>query len=484
MRMDKRELKWESMLAGITAQAGYLRDGSAQTLHAQTLDRPLRVPSRIYLVGCGDSHYAGLATQFAFERWSGIPTEALESLEFSRYAIHTAPPDALVVAVSNSGRVIRTVECARVAREHGIATLGLTYNPSSPLAVAADMLLSWTYEDVGFGPGTLSYLASLVGLYALAIRLGQLHGRLDEQQAAAQLDTITATGDMLQATVSANQAAASQVAGGLGDDALVCIVGGGPNYATALFGMAKFIEAAAYPAVGQELEEWAHEQYFCTRPGTTTFVVAPPGASVDRAREQLQAIRDVGGRGVAICDPADGETTRLADAILPIPWSGDELLSPLVTPVPLELVALGFARFSMAARWCCWAAPVGANCHIVDGLTASIAGLFAGAIGRQRSSEPGRHRLAKELIRMSTLACTVVVLVTPIEYLVEHQPLKMVERTQCPLTARDLVDGRPIQPAPLIGNRGPLDVRVHAVAFSHDRGARRQLCRTRPKSAR
>jgi len=108
--------------------------------------------------------------------------------------------------------------------------------------------------------------------------------------------------------------------------------------------MAKFIEAAAYPAVGQEHEEWAHEQYFCTQPGTTTFVVAPPGASIDRAREQLQAIRDVGGQAVAICDPADGETTSLADAILPIQASGDELLSPLVTPVPLELVALGFAQ--------------------------------------------------------------------------------------------------------------------------------------------
>jgi len=88
MRMDKRELRWENMLAGITSQAAYLRDDGARTLHAQTLDLPLRVPSRIYLVGCGDSHYAGLATRFAFERWSGIPTEALESLEFSRYAIH------------------------------------------------------------------------------------------------------------------------------------------------------------------------------------------------------------------------------------------------------------------------------------------------------------------------------------------------------------------------------------------------------------
>jgi glucosamine 6-phosphate synthetase-like amidotransferase/phosphosugar isomerase protein len=344
MRMDKRELKWDNMLAGISAQPDYLRDGAARALHALALDLPLRVPSRIYLVGCGDSHYAGLATRFAFERWSGIPTEALESLEFSRYAIDSAPADALVVAVSNSGRVVRTVESARVARERSIASLGLTYNPTSPLAETASMLLPWSYSDVGFGPGTLSYLASLVGLYALAVRLGQLNGRLDETRAMATLDAITACGDDLAATIAANQVAAEQVATSLNGDALVCIVGGGPNYATALFGMAKFIEAAAYPAVGQELEEWAHEQYFCTQPGTTTIVVAPRGASIDRAREQLQAVRDMDGQAVAICDPTDTETGLLANARLPTQLPSDELLSPLVTPIPLELVALHFAQ--------------------------------------------------------------------------------------------------------------------------------------------
>jgi glutamine---fructose-6-phosphate transaminase (isomerizing) len=344
VRMDKLELKWEHMLAGIRAQPDYLRGGAARSLHAATTDLPLSLPSRVYLVGCGDSHYAGLATRFAFERWTGIPTEALEALEFSRYAVHSAPRDALVIAVSNSGRVVRTVECARVARERGIASLGLTYNPDSPLAQAAGHLLAWSYEDVGFGPGTLSYLASLTGLYAVAVRLGRLSGRLDDRQAETVLDGLARAGDDLAATIDAGTAAAEQVAASIASPGLVCIVGGGPNYATALFGMAKFIEAAAYPAVGQELEEWAHEQYFCTRPGTTTFVVAPPGASLDRAREQLQAIRDVGGRAVALCEPHDTDTAGLADAVLPIHVPGDELLSPLVAPVPLELVALAFAQ--------------------------------------------------------------------------------------------------------------------------------------------
>lgn len=344
MRMDQRELKWEHMLAGIMAQPDYLRQGAARALYEAASKLPLGLPSRIYLVGCGDSHYCGLATRFAFERWTGIPTEALESLEFSRYAVDSAPSDALVIAVSNSGRVARTVECALYARQRGIASLGLTYAADSRLAQTASMVLPWTYEDVGFGPGTLSYLASLVALYAVALRLGTESGRLASREVDAHLDALAATGDAIQRTIAECRPAAEELATLLDPGHALSIIGGGPNYGTALFGMAKFIEAAAFNAVGQELEEWAHEQYFCTGPGTHTLVIAPPGASVDRAREQLRAIRDVGGRAVAMCDPSDGDTTSLADTVLPVTTAPDELLSPMPNAISVELIALAFAQ--------------------------------------------------------------------------------------------------------------------------------------------
>jgi glucosamine 6-phosphate synthetase-like amidotransferase/phosphosugar isomerase protein len=344
MRMDELELKWESMEAGIAAQAVYLSDGAARELFAAAQDLPLQRPSRIYLVGCGDSHYAGLATRHAFERWTGIATEALESLEFSRYAIEAAPQDALVVAVSNSGRVARTVECAVFAERRGIATLGITYDPQSRLASASRMTLPWSYADVGFGPGTLSYLASLVTLYALALRLGRLTDRISEGDAFRTLDRVDAAGAAVAATTKDAEPVAVQLADELAPEGLLTIIGAGPNYGTALFGMAKFIESARHPAVGQELEEWAHEQYFYTGPGTHTIVIAPPGSSLERAREQLLAVRDMGGRAIAICAPDDAATSNLADLTFPAHDTGDELLSSIVTALPLELTALKFAR--------------------------------------------------------------------------------------------------------------------------------------------
>ena len=346
MRMDEDDLdlKWEHVDAGIDAQPAYLRAGAVRDLYGAAAGLALPVPSRIYLVGCGDSYYAGMATRFAFERWTGIPTEAMESLEFSRYAVASAPADALVIAVSNSGRVTRTIEAALFAGQRGIRSIGCTYFPDSQLARAASGTLAYTYEDVGFGPGTLSYLASLVALYALAIRIGVAAGRLGEAERDRRLDAVTACADAVEWTIAASRPVAEAIAGRIDPGGVLTIIGGGPSHGTAVFGMAKFIESARHNAVGQELEEWAHEQYFCTGPGSHTIVVAPDGASVDRAREQLRAVRDVGGTAVAICDPADEATCALADAVLPARATGDELLSPIVTAVPLELVALAYAR--------------------------------------------------------------------------------------------------------------------------------------------
>ena len=104
MRVDRNvELKWDNMLKGISAQVGWLGTGPAAQLEKARLGLPLAAPSRIYLVGCGDSHYSGLATRLAFERWSGIPTEALESLEFSRYVVEHAPPGAARAVPSRAG---------------------------------------------------------------------------------------------------------------------------------------------------------------------------------------------------------------------------------------------------------------------------------------------------------------------------------------------------------------------------------------------
>jgi glucosamine--fructose-6-phosphate aminotransferase (isomerizing) len=340
MRFETAELTWDNMRKGIDGQVDLLATAPLRLYEQATRAITGPAPARMYFVGCGDSHFCGLAARYATELWTGIATEALESLEFSRYAVRTAPADALVVAVSNSGEVARSVEALKYARQAGMRAVGITYKPDSRLAANADEIIAYDYRDVGFGPGTMSYVASVLSLLAVALRVGRLTGRLDDVGVLSALDSIMALAPVLRDTIAASNEPACRLAEQIADQTQVFVLGAGPNYGTALFAMAKMIESARHNTVAQQLEEWAHEQYFCCGPGTTTIVIAPPGASLDRAREQLQAVRDMKGTAVAICAADDEQTRALADVVIPVVGTVDEPLSPLVYLAASELLAM------------------------------------------------------------------------------------------------------------------------------------------------
>ena len=152
--------------------------------------------------------------------------------------------------------------------------IAVTYAPESRLAETADLTLAFSYEDPGFGPGTISYIASLGALYSLGWRAKELA----EGQSLRGCPWDTArVADATTETIELSGVLAEQLAASLPNDAKIDILGGGPSLGTALFGRAKLIESAHSPGGAHELEEWAHEEFFCTRPGVTTIVVAPPG---------------------------------------------------------------------------------------------------------------------------------------------------------------------------------------------------------------
>lgn len=338
------DLKWQNMMAGIEAQVPFIRQ-SPHAVYEQVRERLALTssPSRVYLVGCGDSWYCGMATRLAFEAWTGVPTEAMQALEFSRYACAYAPKDALVVGISNSGRVSRTVEAIMRARARGVRTIAGTSAPDSPIAREARVALDLGYAERRFAPGTSSYMASMLLQYCIALHIAEVSGRMTSADVHAKLDEIAALADGMQRTLDV----AGPILEKLGlsarlTDKLI-FIGGGPNYGTAFFSMAKMFETARVHAAGQELEEWAHEQFFVTDENTYTFVITPPGASVDRAREQLWAANERGSTTVAFCDAADAETAALAKVAVPVYGGADEVLSPVTYCLPGELFAFYYA---------------------------------------------------------------------------------------------------------------------------------------------
>jgi len=344
MDYNNIDLKWQNMLAGIKAQVSFI-ESSPRVIYEKIktelkFDRP---PEKVYLTGCGDSWYCGMATRFAFEEWAHIPTEAVQAMDFSRYYVNYAPKNALLVAVSNSGRLARTIESVIQAKKTGIKTVGATSNLESGLSQEADHVIDLMYSERRFAPGTSSYMASMIVEYCLAVYLAEVKGVFTQAQVEDKLDEISALADPMAKTIDANLVVMEELVKKSEIDNQCIFIGAGPNYGTAFFSMAKVIEATRKSAVGQQMEEWAHIQYFFTNDNTLTFVIAPPGKSVDRAREQMYAIKAMGSKCIAICDPEDALTVAEADIVAPVYGSVDEILSPILYCVPAEVFAFHHA---------------------------------------------------------------------------------------------------------------------------------------------
>ncbi|HZS90667.1 MAG TPA: SIS domain-containing protein [Chloroflexota bacterium] len=315
-----------------------------QVARSFTPDAVRAIP-RIYLVGCGDSLYAGMAARLIFERLTHIPTEAVPALEFSRYLVDYVPAGSLVITISVSGGVSRSLEAAEWAKRRGCWVVGLTGRADSRLTQVAPTSIVH-YAELGGDEQRLStrglanYQASLITLHLVAARIAVGLGLLREAEAEGLRQELRALAGVMDETVAATMQPTRAYAEEARDAQAFFLLGAGPNYATALFGAAKLLEGPNLNGVPQELEEWAHEQYFLTRQGTQVLIVAPPGKSADRALEIVRSARAVGARAVLLTAPSEGDLVAEADVLFPVAAGIDEMLTPLVYALPLELLAM------------------------------------------------------------------------------------------------------------------------------------------------
>ncbi len=302
---------------------------------------------RLYVVGCGDSHHAALSTEFAFESLAKLPDDPMTSMLFARYAAglipQSGPKTNVVIGISVSGAVSRTAEAVRMGRQAGATTLALTATPDSPLAKEADVMVDVpvpSFPDPAnmVIPGVRSYFTSQVGLYLIAIRIAEVRGMLNNAEAAAYRAKIRDFTALVSQTIEACDPVAKKAAQKWVQEEEFVLAGSGPNYASGLFIAAKILEASGDSALGQDIEEWAHLQYFAKKVGTPTFIISAGDHDLSRAEEVAVAAKQIG-RQVGVISPKSASNLiQSADFHFPIPQV-EEMFSPLITAIPGELFA-------------------------------------------------------------------------------------------------------------------------------------------------
>jgi glucosamine--fructose-6-phosphate aminotransferase (isomerizing) len=341
----KRRFRVEATGPELVGQPAAVRATLARNDEAldRIADRLLDGPTRLVLVGAGDSLAVMIAARSALEDMLGVPCEPVQSLEYAYYRGALTDASTAVVALSSSGETTRTVEALLVAQRQGAYTVALTNTPGSTLETEAAVALRIEATRVGWP--TQSSTAALALLLELAVRVGERRGAPGVAGLRIALDAIPTTmaqvldriGPRIEAIARREVAAPT-----------VLFSGGGPNLASAIVGAAKVKECTPLRATEIQVEEYHH--YNSQKAGEPLFLLVPSGPSVPRAVDTGTDAHRWGGRLYVVTTEGEHRFDPLEpEAVLELP-AVPESLSPLLYLLPAQLVGyhLGLAGFAAA----------------------------------------------------------------------------------------------------------------------------------------
>jgi glucosamine--fructose-6-phosphate aminotransferase (isomerizing) len=150
---------------------------------------------------------------------------------------------------------------------------------------------------------------------------------------------IQALGDAAEQTITSSDPVARNLAEEWKDAQEFVFVGGGPNYASALFSAAKLLEASGDSAMGQDTEEWAHLQYFARSVNTPTFLISAGDRDLSRMTEVAAAARHIGRRVAAVVPASASSVANQAHRVLPLAENVREMFSTVISVIPGSLFA-------------------------------------------------------------------------------------------------------------------------------------------------
>jgi glutamine---fructose-6-phosphate transaminase (isomerizing) len=302
-----------------------------------------RAVRRIKIVGSGTSRHAGLAGKYMIERLARLPVEVDHASEFA-YRDAIIGENELVVAITQSGETVDTLNALREASARGARTIGICNVIDSTIAREADGAL-YTYAGPEISiASTKAFTAQLAVLYLLALYLaehrGELMGEALQQRIGALLDVPEKIELALTTSEQCRQLAEEYCSA---RDFLY--LGRGVHYPVALDGALKLKEVSYIHAEGYPAGEMKHGPNALIDEDLPVVILATrddaSAGSRTRYEKTLSNLKEVkarSGQVIAVAVEGDDEIAESADHVIFVPRA-PELLLPLLEIVPLQLLA-------------------------------------------------------------------------------------------------------------------------------------------------
>jgi glucosamine--fructose-6-phosphate aminotransferase (isomerizing) len=324
---------------------GHFIDGRI-VLDEQRMDiQELRDIDKVFVVACGTAYHSGMVAKYAIEHWCRLPVEVELASEF-RYRDPVLDRSTLVVAISQSGETMDTLEAVRHAKDQKARVLAICNTNGAQIPRESDAVL-YTHAGPEIGvAATKTFLAQIVANFLVGLAVAQARGTKYSDEVArefAELEAMSAAVTQVLSTVDQVRELGRELA----DAKVVLFLGRHVGFPVALEGALKLKELAYMHAEGFAAGELKHGPIALLEPGLPVVVImpSPKGRAVLHAKllSNIQEIRARGARTIVIAEEGDETVRPYASHLLEVP-AVPTLLQPLVSTVPLQVLAAEIAR--------------------------------------------------------------------------------------------------------------------------------------------
>ena len=298
--------------------------------------------NRIQIIACGTSLHAAMVGKYLIESFCGIAVDVEASSEYI-YRKTVTDAHTLVIGVSQSGETADTLTAIKQAKAKGSHILIITNRPDSAMAREADSLVPVNAGiEVSVG-ATKSYTAQLMAFYLLALYLAEIKGSVENSTITSLKEEMMLFPQKID-QILANTDDVQKCARAFANTKDFIYIARGINFPTALEGALKLKEISYINATGYPAGELKHGPIAMLDETMPVLSILMKGSVYEKLLSNSEEAKARNARMIALTNSTDAKLVDLFEHILYVP-DVQELFSPLIAIVPLQLLAYYIAEF-------------------------------------------------------------------------------------------------------------------------------------------
>ena len=331
-----KEIYEQPQVIGDTLNTMINQDMDTITLPNVPFD--LKEMTRLTIVACGTSYYAGLVGKYWIESIARVPVDIDVASEF-RYRRPVMEKGGVALFISQSGETADTLAALRYCKEQGQKIVSIVNVSASTMARESDCVLkTLAGPEIGVA-STKAFTTQLTLLACFAIALGRAKGALSRSE-ESRLSRALVEVPSRAAEVLNNDKAIEKIAQNLMVPAHdVLYLGRGSSYPIALEGALKLKEISYIHAEGYAAGEMKHGPIALIDEGVPVVVVAPTDELFDKTISNMQEVLARGGKVVFFGDKDGVGTVKDRSAAAIVLPTVDPFVAPILYAIPVQLLA-------------------------------------------------------------------------------------------------------------------------------------------------